>query len=138
MKKQTVIAVVWVTIVLTIVLLGLWLSAHKIAAAIVVTAIAALFILLTHVGAFAAGIWWGRESVRMGADIAIRAQNFNDQWDTRKTTALANMATAMIKLGHSTAKEASPLPPLLEIGEHFPPLEECVEGELVSESRRST
>ena len=35
--------------------------------------------------------WWTRHTLQAGADIALKAQHTNDQWDTRKTAALAQL-----------------------------------------------
>ena len=35
--------------------------------------------------------WWTRRTMQAGADIALKAQHTNDQWDARKMAALAQL-----------------------------------------------
>jgi hypothetical protein len=51
------------------------------------------------VAAFFMGVMWNRQAMRDGADIALKAQQINDAWDTRKTAALGALMREGAKIG---------------------------------------
>lgn len=96
-------------------------------AAVAVASITAmLWILLVLVAVWGAGSWWTVRTMQAGADIALRAQQINDQWDTRKTSALAGVFNSGVKAAqqHQPASLPGDMPRLMPpLEEWLPPLE---------------
>jgi hypothetical protein len=72
------------------------------------------FLFAALVIAFLIGVSWSRETMRDGADIALKAQQVNDAWDTRKTVALAALMREGARIGRQvmskTGVPALPMP----------------------------
>jgi hypothetical protein len=72
------------------------------------------FFFTALVAAFLVGVSWSRETMRDGADIALKAQQVNDAWDARKTVALAALMREGARIGRQivgkTGVPALPMP----------------------------
>ena len=87
---------------------------REIAAAITGTLTVGVLLSITHVSAFAAGTWYTRGAMQMGADIALQAQETNDRWDERKTKVYGDLVREGARIGRMTrgaSAETIPLPP---------------------------
>jgi hypothetical protein len=73
-----------------------------------------LFGLLAAV--FFLGAVWNRQATRDGAEIALKAQGYNDAWDARKTAAMATLFREGARIGQrlvgSAQRQDVPLLPL--------------------------
>jgi hypothetical protein len=88
---------------------------HDVAAAVTGTMTVGVLLAITHVSAFAAGMWYTRAAMHMGADIAIRAQETNDRWDERKTKVFGDLVREGARIGRASrpsgaSVEVLPLP----------------------------
>jgi hypothetical protein len=68
--------------------------------------------------------WWTRQTMRDGADIALKAQNTNDAWDARKTAALGALMREGAKIWQKVASDSPPLLPMPSQGDWLPDLVE--------------
>jgi hypothetical protein len=78
-----------------------WAETHPTAAAVL--AVAAGFVVLglfLFAGVVIGGVWTTR-TMRAGADIALKAQEVNDEWDAKKTAAFAGL----MREGASVARQ---------------------------------
>lgn len=66
-----------------------------------------LFIVLLTIGVTA---WWTRETMKDGADVALRANEINDTWDARKVQAYGAFGKAIIGMLGQSGKQALPPP----------------------------
>lgn len=127
MKKFT--AAMFVVFLVGVVLFGPgWVEEHPTAAAALgVGAVLGVIGAALVIGVFVGGIWTTR-TMRAGADIALRAQQVNDEWDAKKTAAFAGLMREGATIGRQGpgALPALPmlgqgntlsLPPLAEFGE---------------------
>lgn len=88
----------WIAITfanLTIILAALYLV---IGGPVLAIALATIGLIAIVIGMFSLGIWYAHKSIRLGAKLAIEAQNNNDHWDTVKMQSLAQFGSDMIKL----------------------------------------
>jgi len=83
---------------------------QDVAAAVTGTMTVGVLLAITHVAAFAAGTWYTRTAMHMGADIAIRAQETNDRWDERKTKVFGDLVREGARIGRAGAPAAEILP----------------------------
>jgi hypothetical protein len=83
---------------------------HDVAAAVTGTMTVGVLLAITHVSAFAAGMWYTRAAMHMGADIAIRAQETNDRWDERKTKVFGDLVREGARIGRASTPSAEVLP----------------------------
>jgi hypothetical protein len=83
---------------------------HDVAAAVTGTITVGVLLAITHVSAFATGMWYTRAAMHMGADIAIRAQETNDRWDERKTKVFGDLVREGARLGRASTLSAEVLP----------------------------
>ncbi len=83
---------------------------QDVAAAVTGTMTVGVLLAITHVAAFAAGTWYTRTAMHMGADIAIRAQETNDRWDERKTKVFGDLVREGARIGRASAPAAEILP----------------------------
>ena len=96
---------------ITLVVIGLWVLGYTIAAAIVGTATGALYLLLVVMTTAYVARRNTIETMRLGAEIALKAQQINDQWDARKTAAMTSLVREGMRLGSSPRLPVGP-PPL--------------------------
>lgn len=82
---------------------------HDVAAAVTGTMTVGVLLAITHVAVFAAGMWYTRAAMHMGADIAIRAQETNDRWDERKTKVFGDLVREGARIGRASAPPAEVL-----------------------------
>jgi hypothetical protein len=87
------------TLAATIATAVLWLLGSHVSAAIIGAAMTFLWLALIVVATVAVTAWWTRQTMRDGADIALKAQQINDQWDTRKTAALGALMREGARIG---------------------------------------
>ena len=80
---------------LAVILGGLYLTVDG---EILLTGAIVMSIILAIIIAFSLGIWYAHKLIQLGANIAIEAQNNNDQWDTTKTEALAKFGNEILRL----------------------------------------
>jgi hypothetical protein len=83
---------------------------QDVAAAVTGTMTAGVLLAFTHVAAFAAGTWYTRAAMHMGADIALRAQETNDRWDERKTKVFGDLVREGARIGRTGGPVADVLP----------------------------
>jgi len=83
---------------------------QDVAAAVTGTMTVGVLLAITHVAAFAAGTWYTRTAMHMGADIALRAQETNDRWDERKTKVFGDLVREGARLGRTSASSPEVLP----------------------------
>lgn len=83
---------------------------QDVAAAVTGTMTVGVLLAITHVSAFAAGMWYTRAAMHMGADIAIRAQETNDRWDERKTKVFGDLVREGARIGRTSASSPEVLP----------------------------
>ncbi|MBN1137702.1 MAG: hypothetical protein JXM73_14035 [Anaerolineae bacterium] len=83
---------------------------QDVAAAVTGTMTVGVLLAITHVAAFAAGTWYTRTAMHMGADIALRAQETNDRWDERKTKVFGDLVREGARIGRASAPSAEILP----------------------------
>jgi hypothetical protein len=83
---------------------------QDVAAAVTGTVTVGVLLAISHVGAFAAGMWYTRAAMHMGAEIAIRAQETNDRWDERKTKVFGDLVREGARIGRAGAPQADVLP----------------------------
>ena len=91
----------------------LWFTNHLVAAIIFWSIIAAGWMILIVVSVWAAASWWTAQIMERGAEIALRAQQANDAWDTRKSASLVQVMKAGMEAGRlnsSSNRPALPLP----------------------------
>jgi len=79
---------------------------QDVAAAVTGTMTVGVLLAITHVAAFAAGTWYTRTAMHLGADIVIRAQETNDRWDERKTKVFGDLVREGARIGRSSAPAA--------------------------------
>jgi hypothetical protein len=131
-KKFTAIVTIIFLVLVAIVGPG-WIDEHPTAAwvlgvsgVLVIIGLAALFGVLI-------GGTWTRRTMQAGAEIALKAQQVNDEWDARKTVALGAVMRQGATLGRQLPGAGQPalpfpgqiapagetmfLPPLSEFGE---------------------
>lgn len=135
--KYLVFSLLGLTVVVILATVGLWYFGYQVAAAILGSFTVFSFLALFGVSCIAGAAWFVRNTYQAGAEIALRAQNFNDQWDAKKTAAFAALAKTMWNMSRPPSQQ-EPLRPLLEEAESFlPDLDEVVEGEMVGYEDRS-
>jgi hypothetical protein len=97
--RYTVSGLGVLTLAATVAAVLLWAFGERVGAAIVGTATVLLWLALIVVATVAVTAWWTRQTMRDGADIALKAQQINDAWDTRKTAALGALMREGAKIG---------------------------------------
>ncbi|MBN1139926.1 MAG: hypothetical protein JXM73_25370 [Anaerolineae bacterium] len=98
------------------------LSDQEAAAAAVGTLCVAIFLVFSHVLAFAAGAHYTKGSMILGAEVALRAHESSDRRDERQTVTLGKMFTEGVRIARQATgaqPDAAPLlmPPSAEIEE---------------------
>ncbi len=109
MKKLTVGFGVILIAAAALILPG-WVEEHPTAAAVLgVSAVLVIIGLALVVGVFIGGIWTTR-TMGAGADIALRAQQVNDEWDAKKTAAFAGLMREGATVARQTTGALPALP----------------------------
>lgn len=99
------------TILITLAVIGLYLFGYIVAAAILGTATVALCILFIVMTIAYVTRCNTIETMKIGAEIALRAQATNDAWDAKKTAVLSQLIREGVRLGASNSPRL-PAPPL--------------------------
>jgi hypothetical protein len=87
-----------------------WIDEHPAGAlALGVAAVLVIIGLALVAGVFIGGIWTTR-TMRAGADIALRAQQVNDEWDAKKTAAFAGLMREGAVIGRQAPGALPALP----------------------------
>jgi hypothetical protein len=76
-------------------LVGWWVAANPVAQYLLIL----LVVFVIAIVAFALGGAWRGKAMRDGADVALKAQGYNDAWDARKTTAMAALFREGARIG---------------------------------------
>lgn len=108
---------------------------RDVAAAVTGTLTIGTILAASHVLAFAAGAWYTKGAMQVGADVALRAQETNDRWDERKTVAFGRLMQEGARIGRQAAgsqPDAMPLPLPSQGLDWLPPVA-ALPGEDVSE-----
>lgn len=122
--RQVVIALGATTGAATLVTLGLVLFDRFVAAAIVGTATAFLWLALLVVGTVAVTSWWSASLMERGAKLALQSQESDDRRDIAMMGAVTQVAR-MVSTLRSGQQPALPLPGQ-QNGEWLPPLAEFI------------
>jgi hypothetical protein len=73
--------------------------------------------VLLILGVFFAGVYVARDMMGRGADIALKAQQLNDQWDAAKMAGLAHFGREIVKVkGDALAISGQQYPALPPLG----------------------
>jgi hypothetical protein len=111
---QLLIRLTVCTGLITIVVILLYALRYYVAAAVVGTATGALYLLLIVLVTTYVTRRNTIETMRLGAEIALRAQQINDSWDAKKTASMTQLVREGIRLGVSNSARlpgaALPLP----------------------------
>jgi hypothetical protein len=110
--KRMVIGMATLTLFSTLTTGALWLLEYWIMAVALASATIALWVLFIILVTVAITAWWTRQTMRDGAELALRAQDINDRWDTAKIRDLAALVREGAKIGRMGAGQNSndPLP----------------------------
>lgn len=111
--------IILVVVLATLMTIALFLFDRILTAAIIGTAVVALLLLLVVLATAQISRRQTIETMQIGADIALRAQETNDTWDARKTKAIGDVMKEGIRFSRDQARQrgirpgSQPLPPLL-------------------------
>jgi hypothetical protein len=88
-----------------------WIDEHPTAAAVLGASGVLVIIGLAVLFGVLLGGTWTRRTMQAGAEIALKAQQVNDEWDARKTAAFAALMRQGVTIGRQTPEQpALPLP----------------------------
>jgi hypothetical protein len=110
----------------TLIAVGLYLIGYYVFAAIIGTAVSALYALLIVLITAHVTRRNTIETMERGAEIALKAQQINDTWDAKKTASAVTAVREGVKLGVSTSSRPPNVPALplpSQAGDWIPPLE---------------
>lgn len=107
----------------------LWMFKQETAATFIGTATLFVFLALVAAILISATSWWTRETMRAGAQIALDAQRINDEWDTKKTSAFADVVKMTLSLAKESKSISEPTLPLITQENWLPQLTEWKEIE---------
>jgi uncharacterized membrane protein len=85
-------------------------------------ALIAVVTILILLGVFFAGVYVARDMMQRGADIVLKGQQINDQWDTAKMKGLADFGKEIIRVktdSVAASQQLPALPPLTAIDGSF-------------------
>lgn len=86
---------------------------NDVGAAVTATLTVGIVVVATHTLAFAAGAWYTKGAMAMGAGIALKAQDTNDRWDERKSATMGKLFSEGARIGRMSAGgDAPPALPL--------------------------
>ena len=131
MKNFVVVGLVVVGAVVAFIAPG-WLAEHPTAAVALGVGGALVIVGLALALGVLIGGYWTRRTMADGAEIALRAQQVNDEWDARKTAALASLMRQGATIGRQSpllpglpglplpGQADTFLPPLAEFRENWP------------------